>query len=98
MLDDRNQAELYKTSTRQVVGPEVNENDDSDEQEEDGPISINGWEDDAGIVDMNPEGQQCFKQKYFTNSIEYQNNQKCETVEEESCGNVFITRYRASQV
>ena len=62
------------------------------------PIQINGWEDYDGDEDRNPPGQVCFKQKYYMEEIVYNDTIKCTSVEMESCGQVFHTKFRTSQV
>ena len=101
--DEQHHGEPDKTSTREVVADGNTDGDTEDPavdgDDDDQPIPINGWEDATGTSDnMNPDGQQCFKQRYFKETFEYQNTQKCETVMEDSCGTVFFTRFKASKV
>lgn len=63
-----------------------------------GPIPINGWDDDQRLLNKNPPGMQCYKQEAFVESMDYDKSRKCTHVEEESCGLFYRTKFKSSEV
>ena len=64
----------------------------------DPPIKINGWNEEDRHGKNDTEGQECFKQKFFVESVAYKTKESCRHVEHDICRQTFRTVFRASQV